>query len=48
VIPLEYAHHSVVIKKREFDAYVDAILSAIVGEDESYLNFLRYGREPLE
>jgi len=48
VIPLEYAHHSVVIKKREFDAYVDAILSAIVGEDEAYLNFLRYGREPLE
>jgi len=48
VIPLEYAHHSVVIKKREFDAYVDAILSAIVGEDEGYLNFLRYGREPLE
>ncbi len=48
VIPLEYAHHSVVIKKKEFDAYVDAVLSALVGEDERFLDFLRYGREPLE
>jgi len=48
VIPLEYAHHSVVIKKKEFDAYVNAVLSALVGEDERFLDFLRYGREPLE
>jgi len=48
VIPLEYAHHSVVIKKREFDAYVNSILSALVSEDEKFLGFLRYGREPLE
>ncbi|ASJ07402.1 DNA double-strand break repair nuclease NurA [Thermococcus pacificus] len=48
VIPLEYAHHSVVIKKQEFDAYVNAVLSALVGEDERFLSFLRYGREPLE
>ncbi|AEK71955.1 5'-3' nuclease (nurA) [Thermococcus sp. 4557] len=48
VIPLEYAHHSVVIKKQEFDAYVSAVLSALVGEDERFLSFLRYGREPLE
>ena len=48
VIPLEYAHHSVVIKKGEFDAYVNAVLSALVGEDERFLSFLRYGREPLE
>jgi NurA-like 5'-3' nuclease len=48
VIPLEYAHHSVVIKKKEFDAYVNAVLSALVGEDERFLGFLRYGREPLE
>ncbi|ASJ09487.1 5'-3' exonuclease [Thermococcus siculi] len=48
VIPLEYAHHSVVIKKKEFDAYVNAVLSALVGEDERFLSFLRYGREPLE
>ena len=48
VIPLEYAHHSVVIKKQEFDTYVDSIVNALVGEDERYLSFLRYGREPLE
>ncbi|WP_297487759.1 DNA double-strand break repair nuclease NurA [Thermococcus sp.] len=48
VIPLEYAHHSVVIKKREFDSYVSAVLSALVGENERFLSFLRYGREPLE
>jgi len=48
VVPLEYAHHSVVIKKKEFDAYVDALLSALVGDDGRFLSFLRYGREPLE
>jgi len=48
VLPLEYAHHSVVIKKNEFDAYVNSILSNLIGEDEGYLDFLRYGREPLE
>ncbi|GEM_PF-581535 len=48
VIPLEYAHHGVVIKKQEFDNYVDALINALVGEDERYLGFLRYGREPLE
>ncbi|AIF69933.1 hypothetical protein PAP_07720 [Palaeococcus pacificus DY20341] len=48
VIPLEYAHHTVVIKKQEFDTYVDSLISALVGEDEKYLSFLRYGREPLE
>ena len=48
IIPLEYAHHTVVIKKQEFDTYVDAILNALVGKDPKYLAFLRYGREPLE
>ena len=48
VVPLEYAHHAVVIKKPEFEAYVNAILSALVSEDERFLSFLRYGREPLE
>ncbi|NJE25976.1 5'-3' exonuclease [Thermococcus sp. MV5] len=48
IIPLEYAHHTVVIKKQEFDTYVDAILNALIGEDKRYLAFLRYGREPLE
>lgn len=48
VIPLEYAHHTVVIKKQEFDIYVDTLLNALIGENEKYLSFLRYGREPLE
>jgi len=48
IIPLEMAHKSVVITLGEFTGYVNSILSSLVGEDESYLNFLRYGREPLE